>query len=997
MSGDEEVNRPVPKFTSFKPNRLRNSTSTDIPTSNRDKEPRTSRSTELNREGSAKTGKSENRQKFPYYNDRSDSHGANSRSHRHYREYDSYLKSRSSSSKHRNDVLDRHGSNKLTGRSRYRSGHDGDPPDIDEQGQMESQPSSTSAVVKGDSLFEINSKGDKDNLTYKRPYKYAIPQYYRITNRVLGLSKALKIEETDLGLSLITADEIDNDKNTRQSWVLKTHPKRIRLDVYPESPTFHSREFISLENRENKDTTKSLSFSLFDDTDSEKDSQQPEIDSELDVLRNKHARVTRLRKEAQEYPNDAQKWIDLAECLDEINRHDTSLKSRNEIILSVYKKALHYLPNHTDLTVRYMSAYEISHGKYQASKKWDSILRLNPDRPEFWIKWMEFCIRDGSDFKFNDVLVKIKDALKRVYAVLHDSSDLELEFINLLARIYRFLYEAGYTELSIAIIQGLLHLNVFRPVNVADKDALNWLETFWNDEITRVGETGEPHSYQADDEYSSWIDNEVAQCQYIVPGKLEVEYDDPYRIVVFADICDFMYVLKSKSCKKELIWSCLRALGCQTPGSNRFDFLNQWPSKLSLDDNADSLSAIIEYQFCDTLISQLLEFIDDEDLQAWCLHYSYLRNASNSEKISKKLLEHHSSRIMLWRQYMVIEWDLGNRDRCRKIFKNANRLLSGEDELLLLWEKWIELLFFKSDEPVLSILAGFPDAQPLNEITSRNILICRNALNTYIHKFIASDKFSLIVSAVKCLTILEYLVSDKSLDRSCEIVEEYINEFKSRDLTQIRECKDLCFFLIELIKYHMNHSRIYKVSLFRKYLETFIKVYPTDVEFLRIYMTSERRFRIENNVNNILNDYVLVKSNPTLYTWYYAICYQVEVNANNVARSYFERAINNENTRSNPSLWKAYVEFELSHQQKWNAKKILYRAIAACPWSKDLIMFGFTSLRDIMSASEMRQLSEIMLERELRIRVVIPENEFGLTDVLQYTMHGIPEDSSSEE
>lgn len=46
--------------------------------------------------------------------------------------------------------------------------------------------------------------------------------------------------------------------------------------------------------------------------------------------------------------------------------------------------------------------------------------------------------------------------------------------------------------------------------------------------------------------------------------------------------------------------------------------------------------------------------------------------------------------------------------------------------------------------------------------------------------------------------------------------------------------------------------------------------------------------------------------------------------------------------KNSPILWKLYILNELSQSQTQRAKEIYYRAIQACPWSKELIILAFT-------------------------------------------------------
>ena len=89
--------------------------------------------------------------------------------------------------------------------------------------------------------------------------------------------------------------------------------------------------------------------------------------------------------------------------------------------------------------------------------------------------------------------------------------------------------------------------------------------------------------------------------------------------------------------------------------------------------------------------------------------------------------------------------------------------------------------------------------------------------------------------------------------------------------------------------------------------------------------------------------------------------------------------------RSNLTIWKLYIFWELNRGRGVAAAKALfYRAIHACPWSKELVMLAFEQLRDDLPdlpkncvwdlglhESRLRELYYVLEERQLRCHVDI--------------------------
>jgi hypothetical protein len=82
-----------------------------------------------------------------------------------------------------------------------------------------------------------------------------------------------------------------------------------------------------------------------------------------------------------------------------------------------------------------------------------------------------------------------------------------------------------------------------------------------------------------------------------------------------------------------------------------------------------------------------------------------------------------------------------------------------------------------------------------------------------------------------------------------------------------------------------------------------------------------------------------------------------------------------QNACSNITLWKLYILFELDQGQDIKAAKaVFYRAIRACPWSKELVMLAFERLAsedDGLGFDELRVLYNLLDEKQLRIHVDI--------------------------
>lgn len=68
-----------------------------------------------------------------------------------------------------------------------------------------------------------------------------------------------------------------------------------------------------------------------------------------------------------------------------------------------------------------------------------------------------------------------------------------------------------------------------------------------------------------------------------------------------------------------------------------------------------------------------------------------------------------------------------------------------------------------------------------------------------------------------------------------------------------------------------------------------------------------------------------------------------------------------------------YVMFELTRGERKTARTVWWRGVHSCPWVKALWMMGFQELRDEMKGEELKELYEMMVEKELRLHVDLNE------------------------
>ncbi|KAF1791996.1 siRNA-mediated silencing protein NRDE-2 [Phytophthora cactorum] len=217
-----------------------------------------------------------------------------------------------------------------------------------------------------------------------------------------------------------------------------------------------------------------------------------------------------------------------------------------------------------------------------------------------------------------------------------------------------------------------------------------------------------------------------------------------------------------------------------------------------------------------------------------------------------------------------------------------------------------------------------------------------------------------------------------------------------------------CF--LEFMQQHqvLGVSPTLAPRLWRSSIGDAVEQFPSNELFLRLFVDSETG----NTISQVLRNYFLRVEkrwrrhfdSPELVEWLFALLcelYRVEraatiqelsrngasstdkssrptcclfhrwgMNATAVNRigQMFENMVNQIRTKSSALCWELYMRFEVALGKVDAAKKVLYRGIAACAWSKSLYMDGLRVLRAYLSEDECQELLEFMEAKELNLR-----------------------------
>ena len=320
----------------------------------------------------------------------------------------------------------------------------------------------------------------------------------------------------------------------------------------------------------------------------ESDSSGSEAGRSFRIDSDVRQRNIELSRNVERSPADINAWLALIHHQGLLlQQHDTrrvtnaEIRSTADIRIHMYEKALEKTESLVDrerlLQGLMKEGAQIWEIKDQADR-WEQISRANIDSQILWTSYLNFKQTNFSTFRYEDVkevlLKRMKLLLETVIPVRGEANDsLHQQLVYVLLRLTLFMRESGYVELSIATWQSLLEVNLFAPKEpLSDTDAIRRFKDFWDSEVPRIGEVGAlgwGHFVENDDNsgvpdvvvdqcedflddgeiFTTWASAERMKSRGLLPARTmdEVVEDDPFRVILFSDVEDFIIRLPSQA------------------------------------------------------------------------------------------------------------------------------------------------------------------------------------------------------------------------------------------------------------------------------------------------------------------------------------------------------------------------------------------------------------------------------------------------------------------
>lgn len=452
----------------------------------------------------------------------------------------------------------------------------------------------------------------------------------------------------------------------------------------------------------------------------------------------------------------------------------------------------------------------------------------------------------------------------------------------------------------------------------------------------------------------------------------------------------------------------------------------------------------------------------DDELAEYLLAVEFACDRDGAKRFAKRLLKTRSSNLRLYNSYALMQSRAGAQSTANHVWSTALSMSTdfGDYDKVdcgLLWKSWLwefiqcgdltRASYVLQAMPLQRIdLDLFSTASEPVQFNATSMLRMQNFLHESQERALAYRKSQVYTAYTDCLAILLYITEhsyDAVLDvyasavlklRELPLEEENMKAFTAELLHQARA---------RLIYFHIERKGKFKPSQIHDLLKESISLFPHNTIFQSLFMWNESRFPVFDRIRDIRD---LTKSTDPdsryqldgpfgstaltrqtvpisthLFSIYNELCRPVFTGFTaHSARAAFEKAIGAhssstslrpsekharhsfdiDSARSNLTIWKLYILFELNHTHDVRAAKaVFYRAIRACPWSKEIVMLAFEHLRyDLVQQSprqrgltpknkpkehglgfdDLRQVYNVSIEKQLRVHLNIQSDIFEI-------------------
>ncbi|KAF3792390.1 NRDE2-like protein [Nymphaea thermarum] len=357
--------------------------------------------------------------------------------------------------------------------------------------------------------------------------------------------------------------------------------------------------------------------------------------------------------------------------------------------------------------------------------------------------------------------------------------------------------------------------------------------------------------------------------------------------------------------------------------------------------------------------------------------------------LAKSLLKNDRQDLLLCGVYARCEAAFGCNDIARKVFDMALSSIDGlpldlqvNATFLYLWYAEMELGNLTSGSTsspcleravhILTCLGTGAKYSPFKcEVPSTQLLRARQGFKDKIKALRSSwargDVRDHSVALVSSAALFEELTAGWSSARG--VFEDAFSMVLPERRSQSHQLESLFVYYIAILLRNLKQA-----TLSRSW-ETILQglhLYPYNPTIFAAFLKVGSLYTVPNKIRRILDDYC--QKRPSVITWLSTFLNELgKEGSQHRIHGLFEKALGSDALQKSVMLWRCYLTYELHMCNPAAAKRVFFRAIHACPWSKKLWLDGFQRLSAFLTAKELADLQEVMRDKELNLRTDIYE------------------------
>ncbi|KAF4511396.1 hypothetical protein G6O67_003201 [Ophiocordyceps sinensis] len=404
------------------------------------------------------------------------------------------------------------------------------------------------------------------------------------------------------------------------------------------------------------------------------------------------------------------------------------------------------------------------------------------------------------------------------------------------------------------------------------------------------------------------------------------------------------------------------------------------------------VAGVAGLSWVETALKQLVYSAPIPDLALYYQGFCFARNPSLVRKQSKALLTRYSTDVQLFNAYAWAEFANGKVDVASKVFTSAigSQQMCSASTGFLLFKTWSWMELERGDKQMATMRLCACVDESLRKpklgqvgVSPATVLRARHAFASNSQQSLYEGKWETASSHAECLALLSYLTGEGggeptsarqgNVSAAMDVVESMSKEMRSGDSGNDVVCELLFQWASRILYFHASKGAFRRVYA-REQLARFIDRFPRNTVFLKLYEWADVTIRVVDETRQLLYDKVLVKTEDSVSSRLVAIEHELGFGNANSTRAAFEQAVCSDVCKHNTMIWVAYARFCQSQKQlQPQAKEVFYRALAHCPWSKEVMMEAFETLVGGLESDELRSVYKAMTSKGLRIHVDLDE------------------------